>query len=302
MGLRKVIDTFNDGQSDADKHFSLTELKYFFKLFRPRGIYPKGFETNSQNSELTTIEFNLKGIQFGNWLSTEDKFDYMTAFWIAMHDMNLILRFPSSNLGLSEQLAVTFGSRGIPKALAHYSPKQQVINISRYIDEPRYSKMARFISTGGAGSLAHEYGHFLDYTFGAMIDLDKDFAFLTGASQSTNWKMIEYDQKKNPMRYQMQLILNKALFSVDKKTKKVIYSEFGERMREINSRYYSLKVEIWARIFEKWIAYNLWRQYNIKNTFLTHDEYNSPVYLTDKEMTVLDPLILKLIGMMRKHV
>jgi hypothetical protein len=96
-----------------------------------------------------------------------------------MYDLNKVLRF-NNNLGF-DLLGITFGARGRGSALAHYEPNTNLINITRYSDD-WYCKNVRFFSTGGLGSLAHDYGHFLDYFAGAYLDKDAEVYSLTNGS------------------------------------------------------------------------------------------------------------------------
>lgn len=304
--LRKVNDTFNDGLSNADLYFDVAEQKRFYRLFRKNTVLPKNFATIGNNSELTTKEFSLRGVQFGNWLSTEDKFDYLSVFYVSMLDLNKILGFKNNNMGLDGNLGICFGSRGAPRASAHFSQQEMIINLSRYWDSDRFpfptSKMARFRHTGGAGSLAHEYGHFLDAIIGARLDQSPDF-WLTGPHRSINWKLPMPDKRKNPMSYQMRVILDKAL--IDPK-KPGGFTKFGERLRKIkrNREYYCRNLEIWARIFEQYICYRL-KQRNIENLFLTSSAKSYGeigVYLDWKDFPPIAKEIDKLILMFRKEI
>lgn len=53
------------------------------------------------------------------------------------------------------ELSIAFGARGSGNAMAHYEPLRQVINLTK---------------TKGAGSLAHEYGHAIDYIIGSKVN------------------------------------------------------------------------------------------------------------------------------------
>lgn len=304
--LRKVNDTFNDGKSDADRYFNVAEKRRFYRLFRKNTELPNGFATSGNNSALTTKAYKLRGVQFGNWLSTEDKYDYLSIFYVSMSDMNKVLGFKRNNLGLDSNLGVCFGSRGVPKAKAHFHPGEMIINLARYYDADKFmvptSKMTRFISTGGAGSLAHEYGHFLDAIVGARLDPSIDY-WLTGPERSVNWHLDLLDPRKHPYRHQMKKILDKALLDPKRKSG---YTQYGENLRMLkrNRDYYCSNVEIWARLFETYICYKL-KKKNIENTFLTksYKTYDEVViYPRMKDFPPIAKEIDKLILMIRTTV
>jgi hypothetical protein len=306
--IRKIQDTFNDGRSDADTYFPLAERRRFYKLFRNNlGNIPTNFETNSENTILTTKEFNLRGIQFGNWLTTEDKFDYLSAFWIGMNDLNTVLKFPAKNLGLNNRLGVCFGSRGIANSKAHYQPKTDIINLNRYIDNTGIEKMTRFLNTGGAGSLAHEYGHFLDAVFGGQLEQIKTSFWLTDTCTEINkMKPNEIDKVKFPIRYQMAVIFEKLLF--EKKGKIYVHSKYANRLLSIdssqNGAYYRKNVEIWARLFECYISWKMNKK-GLTNSFLSktwkYTQSRTNIYVNTAEMTKLEKDIDKLIVLLRKN-
>jgi hypothetical protein len=242
------------------------------------------------------LKFGLRGLQFGNWLSNEDKYNYALALYAAFYDMNKVLRFKTSNLGLSEHLAIGFGSRGVPNSLAHYEGDNFVINITRYSRNDRLlipmSKEKRFLNTGGAGSFAHEYAHFLDNAFGLWSDQIRMSNWLTGDPRSTSKKRINYDRRKNPIRAQLEDVFESMLWTKSGKP-----SAFQHRILE-ETPYYNYKTEMFARLFEVYISFKL-REKGIYNEFLVKRKYNRPVYLTTSEIRALIPKIDKLIELMR---
>lgn len=66
---------------------------------------------------------------------------------MAFHDLADVLGIDPKHVSMKGRLALAFAARGTGKARAHYEPEKKVINITRF---------------AGAGSLAHEWGHFLD--------------------------------------------------------------------------------------------------------------------------------------------
>lgn len=109
--------------------------------------------------------FHIRGLQYGN--STDKEFrkqSFMRTFE-SLADMAGVLRIPAAEMGLhvdnrliykdedkpdtyNGNLALAFGARGLGGATAHYERGQHVINLT---------------AKNGAGSLAHEFGHALDF-------------------------------------------------------------------------------------------------------------------------------------------
>ena len=76
-------------------------------------------------------------------------------------------------ISFSILIALTFSS--FTQILFYYiSDYLNVINITRYRDG-KLDKGIRFFGTGGLGSLAHEYGHFLDYAVGSRLSQNNQF-------------------------------------------------------------------------------------------------------------------------------
>lgn len=99
-------------------------------------------------------QFKLRGVQFGHWVDdASGKFHLLKASE-ALQDMADTLGMKDADVSLNGRLALAFGARGTGgkhAAVAHYEPDLRVINLTK---------------EGGAGSLAHEWGHALDDILG----------------------------------------------------------------------------------------------------------------------------------------
>lgn len=304
-------DTFKDGSSIKEQYWDKDNTRIFYDDFRPGGKVPKDMISTINSVKKVDQYFNLKGIQFGNWLSTEDKYNYLAIAFICLRDINKVLKFPKNNLGLNGKLAISFGARGISSALAHFESHKQVINITRYHRHDKirnkmrsagvsiepgtlFKKSWRLLNTGGGGSLAHEYGHFLDFMFGYFVETEKEAAWLTGPHRTVA-RSIDDPDPKHKMRVIMKEVMDAALFNKDGSD-----SQFSKRLDNF-SEYINRRIEIWARIFEHYIAYKL-KKMKISNRFLSKPVYRDEYYLTGPEMARIAPKIDKLVKEMRKHV
>jgi hypothetical protein len=270
-----------------------------YKEFR-KGTIPKVFLNKIKDVRAVEKIFALRGFQFGNWVSNEDRFNYLAALGISLYDLNSVLKFKENNLGLDRTLGVAFGARGKRGAIAHYEPWSNIINMTRYYDTDKFisppSKAVRFVNSGGVGSFAHEYGHFLDFFFGSRVEVHSSYYSLSDG-KSTSSKRIAYDKKKYPLRNAIEDILEVAYWNVSKKEQ----STFVKRILKYSSNpYYLMRAEIIARLFEQYIAYKL-QKLKINNKFLTQTKYTRAVYMTPREFQKIVPLFDKLLALMRMN-
>jgi len=122
--------------------------------------------------------FKFRGVEFGNWVKHEERQALLNIAYDSFMDLSDILNVSPEALSLNGNLAISFGSRGISDALAHYEPLRAVINMTRL---------------NGAGSLAHEWAHALDNYFGlqernATYEKDQEGKLKAGRAFKTELK------------------------------------------------------------------------------------------------------------------
>ena len=101
--------------------------------------------------EMFASRFQFRGGEFGNWLGQKERQEVLNLAFDGLSDLAGVLGVPEQAIGLSGEMAIAFGARGIggrKAALAHYEPGRRVINLTRM---------------SGAGSLAHEFAHAFDH-------------------------------------------------------------------------------------------------------------------------------------------
>lgn len=298
----KITDTLGGKRIGTSKMEAWWKGKGFsdiYKQFR-KGTVPAVFLKKIGDVRNVEKLFKLRGFQFGNWVNNEDRFNYLAALGICLFDLNKVLKFKGNNLGLDNTLGVAFGARGQRGAVAHYEPRTHIINMTRYYDADKYKipppKAVRFVNSGGVGSFAHEYGHFLDFFFGSRVEVSNSYYSLSNGS-STNPKRIQYDKKKFPIRYAMEDLLEVAYWDASKKKP----STFLKRIKDYSNRpYYVERTEIFARLFEQYVAFKL-KQNGIANSFLTDTKYTKAVYMTPTELKRVVPYFDRLLVLMRRH-
>lgn len=112
-------------------------------------------------------DYSLKGFEFGNWVTQEERNGFVPDIATTLKELSLLLG--TRNIGFDHNIGIAFGARGNAGALAHYEPVLNMINLTRM---------------KGAGSLAHEYGHALDFNFGSFLDQNKRYAALSGGRET----------------------------------------------------------------------------------------------------------------------
>lgn len=298
----KIVDTLEgEGGSKLERWWDRNGFQSIYKEFR-KGQLDPALLNKIKDIRNVQKAFRLKGYQFGNWVTNEDRYNYLAALGICLYDLNKVLKFKGHNLGLDETLGVAFGARGQGRALAHFESRTNIINVTRYKDADAFidapPKPVRFVYSGGVGAFAHEYGHFLDYFFGSRVEAHNTIYALTDG-RSTDKAKIVYDKGKYPMRYTTELIIEKAYWS-PKKLDSTYINRIKKAVPERYHEYFLRRNEIFARLFEQYVAYKL-KELDIKNNFLTQTKYHSSQYMRPEEFAEVVPLFDQLIAQMRKH-
>lgn len=91
--------------------------------------------------------FGFRGVQYGNWVEQEARDHHLKQAHGALMDLADLVGVEPKALSHGGTLGLAFGARGHGAAAAHYEPSRAVINLTH---------------TNGAGTFAHEWGHFLD--------------------------------------------------------------------------------------------------------------------------------------------
>lgn len=279
-------------QSKLEEYWLTNGYVNFYKDFAGgRKVPVAAIKTVNQLDEFKQ-HFKLSAIGFGNWVTQEDRYNYVTALFLSFHDIDKILQF-KNNIGLNGKVGISFGARGNGGALAHFETGTYIINLTRYKENREKSKKERFLYSGGAGCVAHEYGHALDYYFGSFVEPNMYNHSLSGGD-SVRMTM----EQGGAFRNQMDKIMNAIIWKEVGKTPSAYYMRLK---KHANTEYYLSRCEIFARAFEKYIQYKLHKK-GIKNLFLTTSKYKEEIYLTDKEMFYVAKEMDVLIAGMRQVV
>lgn len=152
----------------------------------------------SEDFWINTLQF--RGVEFGNWLSQDDRKANMDMAAEAFLDLANVLGIDPSSISFEGRLAIGFGSRGRGSALAHYEPELEVINLTKL---------------KGAGSLAHEWFHGLDDQIAKQSDIYGKLASQTHCSFAVD-KLVEtmmYDDSYRKTEFYKGSQLFDAIYS-----------------------------------------------------------------------------------------
>jgi len=214
--------------------------------------------------------YKCSGVVFGRWLNEQDRYNYALIGLQALHDLNVALNF-KENMGFSI-LTVAYGAAGVKNSLGSYAPNIYQININRFkrpdkvglrgenvrLDDKKYT--AFFSAENNAECFAHEYGHFLDNVFANLNNYGGSAYFLSSATTDNV----------------LATSVNKAVdvLAKDPKWRKLVQEEHPKKFN-----YFVDRAEIWARLFEQYIAEKLSERF-ITNRALTKTKsfYSKFVY------------------------
>lgn len=245
--------------------------------------------------------YGLRAFEFGNWLSQQDRLNYVSGLGLALYDLHKLLGIKPEKLSIKNKLAVAFGARGRGRALAHFEPGSFVINLTRYSRPPNedsrsenFKRANLILNDGGVGAFAHEYGHALDY-FGGL-NIDRGDHFTLSRDDSTDPKPDMTLLKKSTLKGLMEKLLYKIIWSTPNK-----HTPYYARLTKGKTRkYFKQRNEIFARAFEVYVQYKLESKKH-KNIFLNRSKYPTRYYMTTKEMKRVINEFDTLINAIKKH-
>lgn len=245
--------------------------------------------------------YGLKGIEFGNWLSQQDRVNYLCGLGVALFDLHKALKFAPKQISLKGRVSVAFGARGRGKAVAHFEPGTFAINLTRYsrpqkvkYRKSNFNRVELILRDGGVGAFAHEYGHALDY-FGGL-HADKGDTFSLSRDRSTDPRPIKALLKQNTLRGLMEKLLYKIIW----KNPTTRSNYYARLVKSAPTDYYLYRNEIFARAFEIYVQYKLAKA-KFKNAFLTSTKYDTDVYMTHKELQSVEKEFDTLMNALKKH-
>jgi hypothetical protein len=301
--LGKVVDRGNNTPGNSDAYWIRNGVDLVLKANDAKVRKGKRIDSSYKYFDMRFLEnyYGLRAFEFGNWLSQQDRINYVSGLGLALFDLRRVLGFTPKKLSLKGKLAVAFGARGRGSSLAHFEPKTFTINLTRYSRPPhvedrssRFKRTSLILNDGGVGAFAHEYGHALDYFGGMHVQPGRTFS-LSG-DKSTDPKPETELLNKKSLRGLMEKLLYKIIWKNDKE-----YTEYYTRLKKATkNKYYFQRNEIFARAFEMYVQYKL-KRHGGMNIFLNEAKYDQKYYLTSLEFRRVEPEFDALMRELKKH-
>jgi hypothetical protein len=251
--------------------------------------------------------YNLKGIEFGNWLSQQDRNNYMSGLGISLFDLHRALAFNPKQISLRGKITVAFGARGRGNATGHFEPGTFAINLTRYKRpkkgstlQKKFDRTKLLIQSGGVGTFAHEFGHALDFFGGTFLEKTPSKALSGGRSQKLTSN--KQDLKVNSLKGLMTRLLDKIIWQVSNKKHSTYFERFMKAKKKYKlTDYYTRRAEIFARAFESYVHYKM-QQRHAKNIFLAESKYDLDLYMSPAEIRKIESTFDALITEIKKRI
>jgi len=145
----KISGKRSPNQTARKKKVQRPELDVFSSEYTGSFVIPEFKDEDWPQVMVDT--FGLKGIEFGTWNSQAERLEFIKQSYVSLMELSSILNIKPSEIGCNSRLGLAIGARGRGRATASFSGFRDgtgVINLTR---------------RKGAGALAHEYGHALDF-------------------------------------------------------------------------------------------------------------------------------------------
>lgn len=307
--LGKLVDEGEvpTSRSRADNYWE-NKVKVIFtpnnKQIRSGSDIPKSYRYD--NIEFIENHYNLKSIEFGNWLSQQDRKNYLSGLGLALYDLTAILGIAPSKLSLKKKITIAFGARGRGSALAHFEQDTFAINITRYSRpkkgstlKPSFDRTKLLTASGGVGSFAHEYGHALDY-FGGMYG-EKGGSDALSDGRSLRVRPNKALMEKTSIRGLMERLLYQIIWK-GPNTHSAYYQRLKSNRKKLGlTDYFFRRNELFARAFESYVHFKMQKK-RYKNIFLAETKYDPGIYLSPQEIKKLERDFDALISGIKKFI
>lgn len=204
--------------------------------------------------ELYQQTFGFRGVEFGNWLTGKERQNRLNESYDAFLDLAQVLEVESPALSLGGTLSIRFGSNGRGgknAAAAHFEHGYNAINLTK---------------KNGAGCLAHEWFHALDYYLGhkkniAMLSDDRDE--MQHADRKREVGQLSYKSYAAFANVVKTITTDTAINMVRRSAELDTFSGKG------GEPYWGRTREMLARAFESYVACKL-EEKGIQNDFLVN--------------------------------
>ena len=238
------------GEGKKRKEGQITGAAQFYVTDKAEREGPKTNLSNmveAQKSLTPDGDFKMRGLQYGNSVTDDERVHHTTRLAESLEDLTDILGIPKEMASFNGRLGMAIGARGHGTAMAHYEPGMKVINLTR---------------TNGVGTLAHEWGHFMDDVLG-QVNGQKGFLSDVGSFNTQSKTMT--DSHKAMVEFKDSEAWQEFKKQVSEHTYKLRRDGV---LTPAKSKYWNSTIECFARAFENHVDHKL-EQKGRKNTYLS---------------------------------
>lgn len=230
--------------------------------------------------------FGFRGVEFGNYVTQKERQRFMNEAYDALMDLADLIGVSPKALSLGGQLGFAIGARGGGgKNAAHYEPELNVINLTK---------------TQGAGSLAHEWWHALDYYFNREGDKRKKSA--TAVTEAGDFSEGVRKEMRNAFLDLMERINGSEYYERSKALERKLHPG------TIGTGYFDKPTELGARAFQDYVMRRLTDRGQVNDflsSFTPEEQWNGEAknypYPTGKDADAIDEKFDKLFGTMEER-
>lgn len=185
--------------------------------------------------------FGYRGVEFGSWMPDAERRVTLASCHDALIDLTTFLGLPPRFASLGSSLGIAFGSRGrggINTAVAHFEPTHNILHFTR---------------KRGAGALAHEFAHALDFYLGKAV-----FRMRATSISELAWGNVLSEANASPSSLEYVLCgpmkqLMRAMYGAPRvPTQYLLAAQALDATR--SKWYWASPEEMFARAFEAWIT------------------------------------------------
>ena len=272
--------------------------KMGFRDFAENGREP----LNLKNTPMSFVmKFGLRGVEFGNWVTNEDRANFLEVAADSLPNFCKVLGIPTEHLGLKGYTGIAYGARGKSRAKGHFESDTGMINLTRYSRTNDIRKPSEFFKSGGLGFFTHEWGHALDYFLGSFVDQAKDSRALTNGRililDEKDWKA--YDSlalPKGSYRWIVRELLASIIYEKRGTEFTPYYQKLLDKVKESTKfgEYWIRNNELFARAWEQYIDEIMTAKKLNKGLFTSRDFYKYekagiPAYMKPDHLKKVKP-------------
>lgn len=240
--------------------------------FKPSEAYVTGPTNRVGGREISTDtaaaqqfllnQTGIRGLQYGNSMTDDERYHHTLKTAEGLVDLADVFGVSDEGIGMNGRLGLAFGARGMAGAKAHFEPVGNVINLTRKT---------------GAGSLAHEWAHFVDYNLN------------DGQGPATSSDPLAMDLRRSWDSAKQRI--GKAVMEAHK--------EQSASSRMDKWKYWTSDVEMFARYSERYVQRKL-DDAGRENTYLVGlQKATHEFWPTDAELDAAMPALEAIYGKLR---